>query len=152
MNVASSDNYCWKFNYFIKRFNRLSWSSGIMDCMLFTSASSAHALGGVSSVAFFISTDEQLQYNRVCYFHCMLCFLRAFPFISLIFLFLVYLIAIDYVIELFSFRKKGLREITWFCLFYNHVVMASNTSFLSSIFENKHSVKLRSYTLVLIHV
>jgi len=37
--------------------------------MLFTfEMSSAHALEGVNGVAFFISIDEQLQYNRGCYF------------------------------------------------------------------------------------
>jgi len=44
---------------------------------------SAHALGGVSGVASFITTDEQLQ---AAVFSCMLCFLRAFPFISLLLL------------------------------------------------------------------
>ena len=37
-------------------------TSRIMDCMLFTfGKNSAHALGGVSVVASFITTDEQLQ-------------------------------------------------------------------------------------------
>jgi len=34
------------------------WSSGIMDCL---QLSSAHALGGVSGVAPFITTEEQFQ-------------------------------------------------------------------------------------------
>jgi len=40
------------------------WSLGISDCMLFTFEniySSAHAIGGISGVASFIATDEQLQ-------------------------------------------------------------------------------------------
>ena len=41
------------------------WSSGIMECtcMLFTFGNGVllHALGGVSGVASFITTDEQLQ-------------------------------------------------------------------------------------------
>jgi len=45
--------------------------SGIMKCtcMLFTfeNGSSAHALGGVSGVASFITTDEQLQQPRLLF-------------------------------------------------------------------------------------
>jgi len=54
--------------------------------MLFTfkNKSSAHALGGVSGVASFITTDKQLQQNRgVCFFvQAMLP--EGFLFISLI--------------------------------------------------------------------
>jgi len=46
--------------------------------------SSAHARGGVSGVASFITTDEQLNKTEAAVFSCRLCFLRAFPFISLI--------------------------------------------------------------------
>jgi len=39
------------------------WSSGIMECtgMLYTFVNGVHALGGVSGVASFITTDEQHQ-------------------------------------------------------------------------------------------
>ena len=42
--------------------SHLFWSSGIIDCMFvyIWKWSSAHALGGVSGVASFITTDEQL--------------------------------------------------------------------------------------------
>jgi len=41
------------------------------------------ALGGVSGVASFITTDEQLHHKtEAAVFSCRLCFLRAFPFIS----------------------------------------------------------------------
>jgi len=74
------------------------WSSGIMDCMLLTfGKSSAHALLGVSGVASFITTDEQLQYNRGCFFSCRLCFLKAFSFIGL-----VVFISILYVCGIFK--------------------------------------------------
>ena len=48
--------------------------------------SSAHALGGVSGVASFITTDKN-SYNKTeaAVFSCRLCFLRAFHFISLIY-------------------------------------------------------------------
>jgi len=42
----------------------LFWSSGIMDCMLFTFENRIplmRYLGGVSGVASFITADEQLQ-------------------------------------------------------------------------------------------
>jgi len=41
-----------------------------MNGMLFTFENNrfAHALGGVSGVASFITTDEQLRLNRGCYF------------------------------------------------------------------------------------
>ena len=42
--------------------------------------SSAHALGGVSGVASFISTDEQLQYNRSCCFLVQAMLPEGFPF------------------------------------------------------------------------
>ena len=43
--------------------SHIFWSSGIIDCMFvyIWKWSSAHALGGVSGVASFITTDEQLQ-------------------------------------------------------------------------------------------
>ena len=46
--------------------------------------SSAHALGSVNGVAYFIVTDEQLQQNHGCYFpmHAMLH--GGFPFHQLI--------------------------------------------------------------------
>jgi len=42
--------------------------------------SSAHALGGGSGVASLISTDEQLQYNRGCYFLEEAMLTEGFPF------------------------------------------------------------------------
>ena len=42
--------------------------------------SSAHALGGVSGVASFITTDEQLQENRVCCFLVQAMLPEGFPF------------------------------------------------------------------------
>jgi len=54
--------------------------------MLFTfeNKSSAHALGGVSVVVFFIATDEQLQYSRGCYFPMQAMLPDGFPFHQLI--------------------------------------------------------------------
>ena len=48
--------------------------------------SSAHALGGVSGVASFITSLLMNGFNQTeaAVFSCRLCFLRAFPFISLI--------------------------------------------------------------------
>jgi len=53
-----------------------------MECMLFTfeNKSSAHTLGGVSDVAFFINTDEQLQSNWGCYFPIPDMLPEGFPF------------------------------------------------------------------------
>jgi len=48
--------------------------------------SAAHALGVVSGVASFITTDERLQKTEAAVFSCRLCFLRAFPITSLILL------------------------------------------------------------------
>jgi len=45
----------------------LFWSSGIMDCMMFRFENSTHAVGGIISVAYFITIDEQPQYNQDCY-------------------------------------------------------------------------------------
>jgi len=42
--------------------------------------SSAHALGGVSGVALFITTDEQLQKNRGCCFLVQAMLPEGFPF------------------------------------------------------------------------
>jgi len=42
--------------------------------------SSAHALGGVSGVASFITTDEQLQLNRGCCFLVQAMLPESFPF------------------------------------------------------------------------
>ena len=42
--------------------------------------SSAHALGGVSGVASFITTDEQLQSNRGCCFLVQAMLPEGFPF------------------------------------------------------------------------
>jgi len=42
--------------------------------------SSAHALGGVSGVASFITTDEQLQKNRGCCFLVQAMLSEGFPF------------------------------------------------------------------------
>ena len=63
------------------------WSSGNMGCtcMLF-SFENRVPLGGVSGVAPFITTDEQLHKTEAVVFSCRLCFLRAFAFISLILL------------------------------------------------------------------
>jgi len=60
------------------------WSSGIMDCMLFTfqNMSSAHALSGVSGVASFITTYEQPASikPRLLFFHAGYAMLPAgFP-------------------------------------------------------------------------
>jgi len=44
---------------------------------------SAHALGGVSGVASFIPLMNSFNKTEVTNFPCRLCFLRAFPFISL---------------------------------------------------------------------
>jgi len=45
--------------------------------------SSAHALGGVSGVASFITTDNSFNKTEAAVFSCRLCFMRAFSFISL---------------------------------------------------------------------
>jgi len=58
-------------------------SIAIFHKSLFCGVCSAHALGGVSGVASFITTDDQPQYEAAV-FSCRLCFPRAFPFISLI--------------------------------------------------------------------
>ena len=42
--------------------------------------SSAHALGGTSGVASFITTDEQLQWNRGCCFLVQAMLPEGFPF------------------------------------------------------------------------
>ena len=48
--------------------------------------SSAHALGGVSGVASFILLMNSFNKTEAAVFSCRLCFMRAFPFISLFFL------------------------------------------------------------------
>jgi len=59
------------------------WSSGIMECtcmLLKFEMESAHALGGVSGVTSFITTNEQLQYNRGCCFLVQAMIPEGFPF------------------------------------------------------------------------
>ena len=57
-------------------------SSGIMDSTLFTyrKYSYAHAIGGDSGVASWITSDEQLQLNLGCYFPMQAMFPVDFPF------------------------------------------------------------------------
>jgi len=43
---------------------------------------SAHALEGVSCVAFSITTDEQLQKNRVAFFPMQVLLFKEFPLFS----------------------------------------------------------------------
>jgi len=47
---------------------------------MFTFENRAHALGGVSGVASFITTDKQLQQNRGCYFPMQALLHEGFPF------------------------------------------------------------------------
>ena len=44
------------------------WSSGAMACMLFIFENKSSTQGGDSGMASFITSDEQLQHNRGCYF------------------------------------------------------------------------------------
>jgi len=59
------------------------WDNGLYVVYVWKK-SSAHALGVVSGVKYVITTDEQLRKTEAAIFPCLLCFLRAFSFISLI--------------------------------------------------------------------
>jgi len=61
------------------------WSSGIMDCMLLTFENSAHALVvWCGSVVWHLSLPRMKSFNntQAAVFPCMLCFIKAFAFLS----------------------------------------------------------------------
>ena len=62
----------------------LFWSSIIIECLLFTFENRVPIMreGGVSGVASFITTDEQLQKKRGCCFPMQAVFPEKFPFTS----------------------------------------------------------------------
>jgi len=98
--------------------------------------SSAHALGGVSGVASFITTDEQLQWNRGCCFLLQAMLPGGFPFHQFISnkcnedlndysLYLTYLVILS-VYRLLLWLKRGLEKnvtITKVIYLYNALVL-----------------------------
>ena len=83
-----------------------SWvsNSSVVDLIGLWKWSSAHALGGVSGVASFITTDEQLHKNRGCCFLVQAMLPEGFPFYQLIITFNAYKVfmRIMYLIKCWS--------------------------------------------------